>query len=111
MPDTRKPRFELKGKEYVHPPEMGAGLVDLRGELVVRLQNGKVYSRKVDIAKGNSKNPLSREELNNKYRDCVRLSLSPKDTNRTLDLISHLDSVNNIAELMDTLTFKSIGGK
>ena len=99
----------MKKIKYVHPPEMGAGLVDLRGELVVRFQNGKVYSRKVDIAKGDPKNPLNREEMNNKYRDCVRLSLSPKDTNRTLDLISHLDSVNDIAELIDILTFKSIG--
>jgi 2-methylcitrate dehydratase PrpD len=96
--------------KYVHPPEMGSGLVDLRGEVVVRLQNGKVYSRRVDVAKGDPKNPLSWEELSNKYRDCVRLSLSTKDTSRTLDLITHLDSVNDLAVLMDILTFKSIRG-
>ncbi|MBT9131869.1 MAG: 2-methylcitrate dehydratase [Syntrophomonadaceae bacterium] len=101
----------MKKIKYVHPPEMGSGLVEIRGEVVVRLQNGKVYSRKVDIAKGNPKNPLSWQDLTNKYRDCVRLSLSLEDTNRVLDLISHLDSVNSIAELMDILTFKRIGGE
>ncbi len=99
---------ELMGKiKYVHPPEMGSGLVNLGGEVVVKLQNGKVYSRKVDIAKGNPKNPLNREEVNSKYRNCVRLSLSPEDTNKSLDLISHLESISDIAELMDILTFKS----
>ncbi len=93
--------------KYVHPPEMGSGLVNLKGEVVVKLQNGKVYARRVDIARGDPKNPLNREEMHNKYRDCVRLSLSAKDTNKSLDLISHLESINDIAELMDILTFKS----
>jgi len=93
--------------KYVHPPEMGSELDELRGEIVVKLQNGKVYSSKVDIAKGDPRNPLNSEEMNKKYRDCVRLSLSSEDTERSLDLISSLESVNDIAELMDILTFKS----
>jgi len=97
----------MKKIKYVHPPEMGSGLVDLKGEVVVRLQNGELYSRKVDVARGDPRNPLNKEELNNKYRDCVRLSLSPEDINKSLDLISHLESVNDIAELMDILTLKS----
>lgn len=92
---------------YVYPPEMGSGLVDLRGEVAVRLQNGKVYSHRVDIAKGAPKNPLNKDEINIKYRDCVRLALSPEDTDRSLDLISSLESVSNIVELMDILTFTS----
>lgn len=97
----------MKKIKYVHPPEMGSGLVDLKGEVVVRLQNGELYSRKVDVARGDPRNPLNKEELNSKYRDCVRLSLSPEDINKSLDLISHLESVNDIAELMDILTLKS----
>ena len=97
----------MKRVRYVHPPEMGSGLVNLKGEVVVRLQNGEVYSRKVDVARGDPRNPLNKEELNNKYRDCVRSSLSPEDTNKSLELISHLESVNDIAELMDILTLKS----
>ncbi len=96
----------LMGKvRYVHPPEMGAGLADLKGELLVKLQNGKVFSRKIDIARGNPQNPIDKETLERKYRDCARLALSQEDVNRSLDLISHLDSVNDIAELMDILTF------
>ena len=97
---------ELIGKiKYAHPPEMGTGLTNLRGELVIKLQNGEVYSRRVDIAKGKPDNPLSMGEMKNKYRDCARSSLSPEDVQRSLDLISRLDSINDIAELMDILTF------
>lgn len=99
---------KLMGKiRYTHPPEMGSGLADLNGELLVRLQNGKVYSRKIDIARGNPQNPIDRETLERKYRDCARLALSQENVSRSLDLISHLDSINDIAELMDILTFKS----
>ncbi len=74
--------------KYVHHPEMESGLDNLRCEVVVKLQNGRVYSRKVDIAKGDPKNPLSREEINKKYIDCARLSLSPEDTHRSLNHIT-----------------------
>ena len=97
----------IKKIKYVHPSEMGAGLIDLGGELVVKLRNGKIYSRKVDIAKGNPENPLSSDELIHKYRDCAGLSLSPEDTNKSLDLLLNLESIRDIAELMDIFTFKA----
>jgi 2-methylcitrate dehydratase PrpD len=92
---------------YVHPPEMGSDLGDLRGELVVKLQNGQVFSRRVDEAKGDPRNPLTMEEIKKKYRDCVHSSLSSGDTEWSLDMISNLESINDIVELMDILTFKS----
>lgn len=95
----------MKKIRYVHPPEMGSGLIDLGGEVVVRLQNGNACSRRVDVAKGDPKNPLSWEELTNKYRDCSRLSLSAENMNRSLNLILHLESISDIAELMDIFTF------
>jgi 2-methylcitrate dehydratase PrpD len=86
---------------YVHPPEMGSGLTDFRGELVIKLLNGEVYSQKVDTARGNPKNPLSQQELIDKYKDCARLSLSPEDTDKSLDLLLNLEAVTDIADLMD----------
>lgn len=97
----------IKKIEHVHPPEMGLGLTNRGGELVIKLQNGEVHSRKIDIAKGAPENSLSKEEMDNKYRDCVRLSLSPEDTDKSLRLLSHLESVANIAEIMDIFTFRS----
>ena len=90
---------------YVHPPEMGSGLNNLKGEIVVRLKNGKVYSRRVNIARGDPRNPLNKDEVISKYRDCVSLSLSPEDTDMSLNIISRLESINDITELMDILVF------
>jgi len=106
---VRNPAVQaLMGKvKYVHPREMGAGLTDLGGEVIVKLQNGKTCSHRVDIARGDPRNPLTEKDLEKKYRDCVRLSLSPEDTDRSLELISHLEAINDIAELMDILTFGS----
>jgi len=97
----------MKKVKYVHPPEMGSGLVDLRGKLVVKLESGEIYSRKVDVAKGDPRNPLSTDELINKYRDCVRPFLSAEDTDKSLDLLLNLESNRDIAELMDIFTFKA----
>ncbi|MFC2040860.1 hypothetical protein ACFLTY_00860, partial [Chloroflexota bacterium] len=58
-------------------------------------------------AKGNPENPLSMDELINKYRDCVCLSLSTEDTDKSLDLLLHLESVRDISEIMDIFTFKA----
>ena len=99
---------ELMNKiKYVHPPEMGTGLVNLGGELIVKLRNGKIYSRRVDRAKGNPENPLSTDELIHKYRDCVDIFLSAEDTDKALGLLLNLESVKDIAELMGIFTFKS----
>ncbi len=98
----------MKRIKYVHPPEMGTGLVDLRGELVVKLRDGKICSRKIDVAKGNPGNPLSSNELTNKYRDCVRLSLSPEDTDKSLELILNLELIKDIAELVNIFTYLKV---
>ncbi|MBI4188266.1 MAG: MmgE/PrpD family protein [Chloroflexi bacterium] len=91
---------------YVHPPEMGSDLLNLRGEIVISLRNGKTYSRRVDIAKGDPGNPLSNDDIAKKYRDCAGLSLSTEAVNSSLEMLLHIESIGDIAELMDILTFK-----
>ena len=97
----------VKKVKYVHPPEMKSGLTNLGGELVIRLKDGGTFSRKVDIARGNPENPLTQDELINKYRDCVRHSLSPGDIDKSLEMLLNLESIADVAELMDILTFKA----
>jgi len=77
----------MKKIKYAHPPEMGAALDDLKGEVVVKLRNGKSYLRRVDIARGTQKNPLSWEEVSHKYRGCcitltAAASIAPMSTVR-----------------------------
>jgi len=97
----------MKKIKYVHPPEMGAGLVDTGGKLVVKRRDGEVHSQMVHVAKGNPENPLSKDDLIHKFKDCVSLSLFPEDANKSLDLLLNLESIRDIAELMDIITFKA----
>lgn len=91
---------------YVHPPDMGTGLINLRGRLVAKLLNGQTFSHQVNIAKGDPRNPLTRDELIGKYHDCVQPFLPPKDVEKSLDMLMNLEGVKDIAELMEIFTFR-----
>jgi 2-methylcitrate dehydratase PrpD len=102
----------MKRVKYVHPPEMGVLLIPqevCRGEMVVKLRDGKTYSSKVDVAKGEPQNPLNREEVSSKYWACVCPPLSSRDAEHSINLISGLESVEDITQLMDIFTFKGSG--
>jgi 2-methylcitrate dehydratase PrpD len=68
-------------------------------EVKVRLKNGKEYSRQVIIDKGSPQNPLTKEELSLKYRDCASTVLSSQDIAKSFELAANLERVEDIAEL------------
>jgi len=92
----------LQRVSYVHP----AGAEDeSRPEVVaVKLRDGRQYSHEVLSAKGSPDNPLTSEELMAKYRDCTGSVLSSEATERSLTIVSHMEEVNDIAELCELVT-------
>jgi len=95
----------LKRVKYVHPESAeGQRLPEV---VTVTLRNGRQYSHEVLIAKGAPDNPLTREELTAKYRDCARLVLTPEATEHSLKLVSHLEELEDTAELTDLVTSKT----
>lgn len=83
---------------YVHPEKE----TKLQGETVtVRLQDGREYSHHVLVAKGTPGNPLTKEELVAKSRDCAGFALSHEDTERSLELLLKLEDLDDITELMN----------
>ncbi|MFC2035156.1 MmgE/PrpD family protein [Chloroflexota bacterium] len=97
----------MKKITFVHPLEMGSGLTNLGGELIIKLQDGNIYSQRVDTAKGNPRNPLSRDELIHKYENCTHSYLSSEKISKSLDLLLNLESIRDISKLMDIFTFKT----
>ena len=90
----------LKRVEYVHPE----GLTPLHPEAVtVKLKDGRELCHEVAIAKGDPGNPMGEEELAAKYRDCASFVLSPVDIQKSLDMMSHLEDLEDITELIDLL--------
>lgn len=93
----------LKRVEYVHPE----GLTPLHPDVVtIRLKDGREISHEVAIGKGDSRNPMTEEELTAKYRDCASFVLSPEGVEKSLDMISRLEDLNDITLLMHLLCLK-----
>ena len=95
----------LQRVKYVHPETVeGQRFPEV---VTVRLRDGRQHCHEVLIAKGAPENPLTPEELMAKYRDCARLVLPPEATERSLELVSHLEDVRDLAELADLVTAKA----
>jgi len=75
--------------------------------VTIYLKDGRKHTRAVDAneLKGGAKNPLSREELAGRYRAMTQGFLSSSQIDRSIELISNLENLDSIAELMKLTTF------
>ena len=95
----------LQRVKYVHPEAVeGQRLPEV---VTVKLRDGRKYSHEVLIAKGAPGNPMTIAELQVKYRDCANLVLPHADTERSLELVTHLEEVKDIAELATLVTSRN----
>lgn len=72
----------------------------------IELRNGKSYTKAVNFAYGNPQNPISWQDLTDKFRDCASYSARPiskENIERIIEMISHLDEIDNIAEIIKFL--------
>jgi 2-methylcitrate dehydratase PrpD len=96
----------LRRVKYVHP--QGPEGERLPSEVVtVILRDGKRLSHEVFTPRGAPDNPLSGEELIDKYKDCASLVLAPEAVERSLELVANLEEIQDISELVDLVTSKS----
>ena len=94
----------IKGMQGLFQYRVGGGEGILPEAVTVRLRDGRQYFKEVPIARGTPGNPMSRDELLAKYRECANLALSPEDIERTIELISNLESLKNITALLDLVS-------
>jgi 2-methylcitrate dehydratase PrpD len=65
----------------------------------LKLRDGRVLERQVDISKGNPEVALTPQELNVKFEDCARLSLDPAAMQAAAQALQNIESLKAIAEL------------
>lgn len=75
----------------------------------VRLKDGRVLEQSAGAPRGDPDNPLTWQQIAEKYRDCARELLSEGDAAQTLDLVHRLEELPNLTEVMEILTFKGQG--
>ncbi|HOE17979.1 MAG TPA: MmgE/PrpD family protein [Syntrophorhabdaceae bacterium] len=94
----------LSRVEFLYPEKYAKGPMTLAQEIMVKLDNGEEYSYEVPGPKGDPENPLTHEELAEKFIDCTRLSFSEEDIGKTLKMIEELESLDDMSRLMDIVT-------
>jgi 2-methylcitrate dehydratase PrpD len=73
-------------------------------EVVVKMKDGKVYSCKVEHARGEPQNPQSPEEFEAKYRDCAETAhYDTKTATQIKDLVMDLENIADISQVTELL--------
>lgn len=67
----------------------------------VFMKGGEVSEARIEKAKGNPENPMSPQEIREKYTDCCSEVLSERSIERSLSLLEDLEKLPSIGELMD----------
>jgi 2-methylcitrate dehydratase PrpD len=71
--------------------------------VTIKMTDGRSYSARVDIPRGDPALPLTDDELVAKYRDCGRSRLIPGDLEHSVDVVLGLEKVTDIGTLMAAL--------
>jgi 2-methylcitrate dehydratase PrpD len=83
--------------------DVGPGVEFVGNPVTIRTRDGKSYSARVDIPRGDPELPLTDDEMLSKYRDCARLQLRPNDTDHSLDLVLKFERLAQVGQLMAVL--------
>jgi len=69
----------------------------------VLMKDGREFTKTVDEARGTPQNPLSPEEVREKYQQCVKRIQSKKEMERTIEMVENLEKLKKITSLTDLL--------
>jgi 2-methylcitrate dehydratase len=71
--------------------------------VTIRTTDGRSYSARVDIPRGDPALPLNDDELLTKYNDCARGQLRRDNIQRSVELILGLENITDIRRLTGAL--------
>lgn len=66
----------------------------------ISLNDGREYIKRLDYSKGSPENPLSEDELFDKYVDCARRLLPEEKVNRSVQMLKGLPELADLTELI-----------
>jgi 2-methylcitrate dehydratase PrpD len=84
----------------VHPEAEAAGFDKMTTIIEIELDDGKVIKGQADFGKGSPANPMTDEELSEKFRQCAAWGgLNLDQTKAVLDLVWRIDELRDVNEL------------
>jgi 2-methylcitrate dehydratase PrpD len=85
---------------YVHDGIEGAWKGGSRPvHIRIRLRDGRVLERQIDISKGNPEVPMTPTELNRKFEHCAGRSLSPAEIKAATKAVETIEGLRSISDL------------
>ena len=88
----------------VHPDAEAAGYAKMTTFIDIHLRDGRTLSGMADFGKGSPDNPLSYNEVSDKFRGCAEFAQWPeKKTEKIISLVAQLESLKNLDELTAAL--------
>ena len=73
----------------------------------IRTKDGKVHSQRVDVIRGDPRNPVGMVEVSEKFRKCATFSVKPmseRNIEQAVKVIGQLENVESITEITKLLT-------
>jgi 2-methylcitrate dehydratase PrpD len=77
------------------------------GVVAIKTKSGESYLRRVDFPYGHPKNPMTTDDLLEKFRDCVSYAAKPipqKNIERAIELMLNLEKVDDVSQLIQLFT-------
>ena len=72
-------------------------------KMTVILKDGRKLDERVVYSRGESKNPLSTEEVLEKMRDCMAITLDPAKSEVVIECVRSLETLPSVRVLMATI--------
>lgn len=72
---------------YVDPEIEALGYNEMRMKVSIHLRDGRVLSGQANMARGHPRNPLSRQEVSEKFLECAALVMPQERARRLLDAL------------------------
>jgi 2-methylcitrate dehydratase len=72
----------------------------------ITTKQGKTYKERADYPKGDTRDPMTDEELENKFRGMASVFMNETQVKETITAVNNVDKVKNIGDLMRLLVFR-----
>jgi 2-methylcitrate dehydratase PrpD len=90
---------------YIDPEAEGAGLDKMTSILKIHMKDGKVFAGRAEFAKGSPANPMSYDEVADKFRGCAEFAKWPKaKTESVIAAVKTLETATDVSKLSAALT-------
>jgi 2-methylcitrate dehydratase PrpD len=90
---------------YIDPEAENAGLDKMTSILRIHLKGGNVLSGRAEFAKGSPSNPMTYDEVADKFRGCAEFAKWPAaKTESVIASVKALDNLSDVSKLAAALT-------